>query len=200
MRSSRARAQRADPTTSAPLAAAPWSDPGTRGAIVWLTGLSGAGKSTIGGALLADQRARGRLACLLDGDELRAGLCGDLGYSEGARLENVRRVAHVARLVADLGAVVIVALISPARAARAEARRIAGPTPFLEVFVDAPLSVCERRDVKGLYRRARSGELAGLTGISAPYEAPLAPELTLASAVMSVDECVRRIVAALRPG
>lgn len=157
---------------------------GGPGATVWLTGLSGSGKSTVAVELERQLVAAGRAAYLLDGDNLRQGLNGDLGFSAADRDENVRRVAHVARLLADAGVVAIVPLISPYRAARDLARRLHGAAglPFLEVFVDTPLAECERRDPKGLYAKARAGELRGMTGIDDPYEPPLAPELVLTPA------------------
>jgi bifunctional enzyme CysN/CysC len=148
------------------------------GATVWLTGLSGSGKSTIAVELERQLIAGGRPAYLLDGDNIRHGLNGDLGFSAEDRHENVRRVAHVARLFADAGLVAIVPVISPYRAARQLARELhqAAGVPFFEVFVDTPLEVCEQRDPKGLYARARSGEISGMTGIDDPYEAPENPE------------------------
>lgn len=156
------------------------------GAIVWLTGLSGSGKTTLALALAARLRAAGRTVCVLDGDLLRQGLNRDLGFSPEDRHENIRRTAEVARLVAAAGAVAVVALISPYAADRAAARRIAAPLPFLEVHVHADLAVCEARDPKGLYRRARAGLLPGFTGIDAPYEAPEAPEVRVETASCSV--------------
>jgi len=157
---------------------------GGPGATVWLTGLSGSGKSTVAVELERQLVAAGRAAYLLDGDNLRHGLNGDLGFSAADRDENVRRVAHVARLLADAGVVAIVPLISPYREARDLARRLheAAGLPFVEVFVDTPLAECERRDPKGLYARARAGELQGMTGIDDPYEPPLSPELVLTPA------------------
>ncbi len=158
-----------------------WAAIGAAGATVWFTGLSGSGKSTV--AIEVERRllAAGRPCYLLDGDNLRHGLNGDLGFSAADRDENVRRVAEVARLFADAGVVALVPLISPYREARDRARfvhTIAG-LPFLEVFVDTPIELCERRDPKGLYAKARAGEITGFTGIDDPYEAPLAPELVL---------------------
>ncbi|MFV0257223.1 MAG: adenylyl-sulfate kinase [Acidimicrobiales bacterium] len=149
------------------------------GVTVWLTGLSGSGKSSVAVELEAALVRLGRAAYLLDGDNLRQGLNGDLGFSAADRDENVRRVAHVARLFADAGLVAIVPLISPYRAGRDLARRLhdAAGLGFVEVFVDTPLDECERRDPKGLYAKARRGELSGMTGIDAPYEPPLDPEL-----------------------
>lgn len=155
-----------------------------QGATVWLTGLSGSGKSTV--AVEVEHRlvAEGRPAYILDGDNLRHGLNADLGFSPADRTENIRRVGEVARLMADAGVVAIVPVISPYRADRDRARAIhdAAAVPFVEVFVDTPLEVCEARDPKGLYARARAGEVTGLTGIDAPYEAPEAPDLRLTPA------------------
>ena len=154
---------------------------GHRGATIWFTGLSGSGKSTVAAACERLLVADGRPAYLLDGDNLRHGLNGDLGFSAADRDENVRRVAEVARLFADAGVVALVPLISPYRAARARARALheAAGVSFLEVFVDTPLEVCEERDPKGLYAKARAGELTGMTGIDDPYEAPESPDLVL---------------------
>ncbi len=162
---------------------APGDRPG-RGATVWLTGLSGSGKSTVAVVLEQLLVGAGRPAYRLDGDNLRLGLNADLGFSAEDRDENVRRAGEVARLFADAGVVAIVPLISPYRRGRDHARRIhleAG-LPFLEVFVDTPLAVCEARDPKGLYARARAGEITGFTGIDDPYEAPVRAEITLTPA------------------
>ncbi len=148
---------------------------------MWFTGLSGSGKSTVAVATERLLLERGQAAYLLDGDNLRHGLCGDLGFTAEDRAENVRRASEVARLFADAGIVSLVPLISPYRDGRDRARRaheVAG-LPFVEVFVDTPIAECERRDPKGLYAKARAGELTGFTGIDDPYEAPLAPELVL---------------------
>lgn len=154
---------------------------GHTGATVWLTGLSGSGKSTIAVELERLLVVAGRPAYRLDGDDLRHGLNADLGFSGMDRVENVRRAAEVARLFAHAGIVAVVALISPYRAGRDDARRIhrASGLAFVEVFVDTPLAECERRDPKGLYVKARAGELAGFTGIDAPYETPVSPDLVL---------------------
>ncbi len=158
-----------------------WSTSGVRGATVWLTGLSGSGKSTIAG--LVEQRLvdAGVLTYTLDGDNLRHGLNGNLGFSADDRAENVRRVGEVARLFADAGVIALVPLISPYRAGREHARALhdAAGLTFLEVFVDTPLAECEARDPKGLYKQARAGEITGFTGIDDPYEAPSAPELVV---------------------
>jgi bifunctional enzyme CysN/CysC len=151
------------------------------GATIWLTGLSGSGKSTVAVALERLLIAEGRPAYRLDGDNLRLGLNADLGFSATDRDENVRRAGEVARLLADAGVVAIVPLISPYRAGRDRARAVhaAADLPFLEVFVDTPIELCEQRDPKGLYAKARAGEITGFTGIDDPYEAPAAPELVL---------------------
>lgn len=160
-----------------------WAASGAPGCTVWFTGLSGSGKSSV--AVEVERRlvAAGRPAYLLDGDNLRQGLNGDLGFSAEDRDENVRRVAHVARLFADAGVVALVPVISPYRDDRARVREVhaAAGLPFVEAFVDTPLAVCERRDPKGLYARARAGELTGMTGIDDPYEPPEQPELVLAT-------------------
>lgn len=154
-----------------------WAATG-RGATVWLTGLSGSGKSTIAVELERQLIDTGRPAYLLDGDNIRHGLNGDLGFSAADRDENVRRVAHVARLFCDAGVVAVVPLISPYRAARQLARDLhrAADLDFIEVHVDTPLEICEQRDPKGLYAKARAGEITGMTGIDDPYEAPEKPE------------------------
>jgi bifunctional enzyme CysN/CysC len=156
----------------------------SRGATVWLTGLSGSGKSTVA---MAAERAlvdAGRPAYVLDGDNLRHGLNADLGFSTEDRAENVRRVGHVARLLADAGVVALVPLISPYRADRDRVRALhaEADVPFLEVFVDTPIELCEQRDPKGLYAKARAGEITGFTGIDDPYEAPTTPEHVLTPA------------------
>jgi bifunctional enzyme CysN/CysC len=154
---------------------------GGAGMVVWFTGLSGSGKSTVAVEVEKHLVASGRAAYLLDGDNIRHGLTVDLGFSEADRNENVRRVGEVAALFADAGVVAVVPLVSPFRAARDLVRaRVAGAgLRFVEVFVDTPLEVCEARDPKGLYAKARAGELTGMTGIDDPYEAPERPELVL---------------------
>ena len=154
------------------------------GATVWFTGLSGSGKSTVAALVERSLVAVGRPAYLLDGDNLRHGLNGDLGFSAADRTENIRRVGEVARLFADAGVVALVPVISPYRADRSRVRAIHEDVglPFLEVFVDTPLSVCEERDPKGLYAKARAGEIRGFTGIDDPYEAPADPDLRLTPA------------------
>ncbi|WP_226092474.1 adenylyl-sulfate kinase [Dickeya oryzae] len=152
---------------------------GHRGVVVWFTGLSGSGKSTLAGALEQSLFARGVSTYLLDGDNVRHGLCRDLGFSDDDRRENIRRVGEVARLMVDAGLVVLTAFISPHRAERQMVRELLEQGQFLEVFVDTPLAICEARDPKGLYKKARAGELRNFTGIDAIYEAPEQPELHL---------------------
>ena len=158
-----------------------WAALGVRGATIWFTGLSGSGKSTVATAVERRLLEAGAPTYLLDGDNLRHGLNGDLGFRAEDRSENVRRVGEVARLFADAGVVALVPLISPYRADRDRARAAheAADLPFYEVFVDTPIEVCEARDPKGLYAKARAGELKGFTGIDDPYEAPIEPDLVL---------------------
>jgi len=158
-----------------------WAAVGLHGATVWFTGLSGSGKSTVAVAVEDRLLDLGRPTYLLDGDNLRHGLNGDLGFSAEDRHENVRRVGEVARLFADAGVVALVPLISPYRFDRDQARvaHDAAGLPFVEVFVDTPIEICEQRDPKGLYKKARAGEITGFTGIDDPYEAPAAAELVL---------------------
>ena len=174
-----------------------WGRTGLRGATLWFTGLSGSGKSTIAAATERRLLEVGVAAYLLDGDNLRHGLNAGLGFSEDDRAENVRRAAEVARLFADAGVVAIVSFISPFAAGRDHARRIHADIglDFHEIWVSTPLEECERRDPKGLYAKARAGEIPGFTGIDSPYEAPTAPELELRD--VSVDDAVERVVALL---
>jgi bifunctional enzyme CysN/CysC len=176
-----------------------WESLGNPGATIWFTGLPAAGKSTIAGAVEDHLVSAARPAFLLDGDNLRHGLNGDLGFDAQARRENVRRTAHVARILAESGTVALVSLVSPYAGDREEAAALhaAMDLPFIEVWVDAPLELCEQRDPKGLYARARAGELQGLTGIDAPYEAPKQPDLVLHSGRESVEEAVGRVMGTL---
>jgi adenylyl-sulfate kinase len=173
-----------------------WQSLGSVGATVWFTGLPGAGKSTIAGAVEERLLAAGQSAFLLDGDNLRHGLNGDLGFDERARSENVRRTAHVARLFAESGTIALVGLVSPYAADRraAAALHAAGGLDFIEVFVNTPLELCERRDTKGLYGRARAGELGDLTGVGAPYEEPVHPDLVLSASTESVHDEADRVL------
>ena len=170
---------------------------GHMGHIVWLTGLSGAGKSTLAIALERRLFDEGRQVCVLDGDIVRTGLCADLGFSAEDRTENIRRIGEVARLMGGAGMVVIVAFISPFRADRDRVRAGMPEGRFTEVFVNAPLEVCEQRDPKGLYAKARAGELTDFTGISSPYEEPLSPEVEVPTERLSVEESVERVLAVL---
>jgi bifunctional enzyme CysN/CysC len=176
-----------------------WESLGHAGATVWFTGLPAAGKSTIASAVECQLVGEGRPAFMLDGDNLRHGLNGDLGFGEEARTENVRRTAHVARLLAESGTIAIVGLVSPYARDREEAAslHVAVDLPFIEVFVDTPLALCEQRDPKGLYARARAGDLAGMTGIDAPYEPPANPDLVLHSGQESTEDAVAKVSATL---
>ena len=160
---------------------------------VWLTGLSGAGKTSIALALAQALKAQGRAVALLDGDQLRRGLNRDLGFTPQDRHENIRRTAEVARLMNDAGLIVIAAFISPYRADRAMAAQVIGAGQFIEIHVSTPVAVCEARDVKGLYAKARAGQIAQFTGVSAPYEAPLDAALTLDTQALALEESVERI-------
>lgn len=164
---------------------------------VWLTGLSGAGKSTLATALEARLMAAGHASAVLDGDNLRHGLCRDLGFSDADRSENIRRVAEISRLMNDAGLIVITAFISPFIADRRMAAQIIGENRFCEVHVAASLDVCEQRDPKGFYQRARRGEIREFTGISSPYEVPTAPALVLDSGKLTIEECAERLFASI---
>lgn len=161
---------------------------------IWLTGLSGSGKSTLAFALEHALFSLRRITYTLDGDNVRHGLCRDLGFSESDRSENIRRIAEVAHLMNDAGLIVITSFISPYREDRELARQIIGQERFLEIHVSTPLSTCEQRDPKGLYRKARAGELPNFTGISAPYEPPTAPALTLDTSITSLERCLEQLV------
>jgi bifunctional enzyme CysN/CysC len=176
-----------------------WSAVGQRGAIIWLTGLPASGKSTVAVALERALVESGRVAYLLDGDNVRHGLSDDLGFSAGDRAENIRRVGHLTRLFADAGVVAIASLVSPLRSDREIPRALsaAADLPFVEVHVATPLAECERRDPKGLYAKARAGELKGLTGIDTPYEAPENPDLVIDTTGADSDELVRQILGIL---
>lgn len=166
---------------------------GQRGCVVWFTGLSGSGKSTVSRVVEEQLTAAGRLVYVLDGDNVRHGLCADLGFSDADRTENIRRIGHVADLMADTGAIVLTAFISPFRADRQQVRDVVGDDDFLEVYVDAPLAVCESRDPKGLYKKARTGEIPEFTGISSPYEPPESPAVHLKTGDLSLDECAAAV-------
>ena len=169
------------------------------GVMVWFTGLSGSGKSTIAIALERELHQRGLLCRILDGDNIRTGINNNLGFSEADRIENIRRIAEVSKLFLDTGIITIAAFISPNNDMREMASRIIGADDFLEIYISTPLEECERRDVKGLYAKARRGEIKNFTGISAPFEAPKHPALTLDTSVLSVEECVKRLLELILP-
>ena len=162
--------------------------------ILWLTGLSGSGKSTIANAVESRLFEMGRLTYLLDGDNVRHGLNKDLGFGDQARVENIRRIGEVSKLFLDAGIIVITAFISPFQEDRDQVRDLVGEGEFIEVFIDAPLDVCETRDPKGLYKKARAGEIPHFTGIDSPYEAPKIAELHIKTDKMNIKECANKIV------
>jgi len=165
-----------------------------RSCIIWLTGLSGAGKSTLAQALDQYLFQHGMRSFVLDGDNVRHGLCGDLGFSNDDRVENIRRVGEVAKLFLDAGVVVIAAFISPFRQDRARVRALVGDQDFIEIYCRCPLDVCEERDVKGLYQKARSGSIPNFTGLTSPYEEPESPELVVDTSKQSIEQSVGEIV------
>jgi adenylylsulfate kinase len=167
---------------------------GQRGVTIWLTGLSGSGKSTIAIAAEHELTSRGRLAFVLDGDNIRHGLNQNLGFSPADRTENIRRIGEVSKLFTEAGVIVFTSFISPYRSDRDAVRVFMGTGDFVEVYVDASLDTCEQRDTKGLYKKARAGEIPEFTGISAPYEAPESPELVLDTNRQSVEESVDKLV------
>ena len=170
---------------------------GHAGKVLWFTGLSGSGKSTIANALEVTLHAQGRHTYVLDGDNIRLGLNKDLGFTDADRTENIRRIAEVAKLMLDAGLSVMTAFISPFRRDRAMARELIGESHFIEVYMSTPLASCERRDVKGLYKKARNGPLPNMTGIGSPYEAPLDPHLQLDGDQIGVDDSVAALLAML---
>jgi bifunctional enzyme CysN/CysC len=171
---------------------------GHQPAVLWFTGLSGAGKSTIANLVEKKLHAAGCHSYLLDGDNVRHGLNKDLGFTDADRVENIRRVAEVAKLMVDAGLIVLTAFISPFRAERALARSLLEDGEFIEIHVDTPLAVAEARDVKGLYKKARRGELKNFTGIDSPYEPPMAPELRLDTGALSADQAADAVLTLLR--
>lgn len=172
---------------------------GQRARVLWFTGLSGSGKSTLAVNLERQLIALGYFAQVLDGDNVRTGLNGDLGFSEADRHENIRRIAEVARLWRDGGVIAICSFVSPMHALRELARQIIGPEDFLEIYVSTPLAVCEQRDVKGLYQKARAGLLPDFTGVGAPYEPPEEPWLTIPTQAYSIEACLEQLLTALLP-
>ena len=167
--------------------------------LLWFTGLSGSGKSTIANAVEQRLNLMNRHTFLLDGDNVRHGLNKDLGFTEADRIENIRRVGEVAKLMTDAGLIVLTAFISPFRAERDMVRAMIDDCEFIEIFVDTPLDVAEQRDVKGLYKKARSGELKNFTGIDSPYEAPEAPEIRVNTVEMTVEEAADHIIQHILP-
>ena len=172
---------------------------GQRGLMVWFTGVSGVGKSTIAIALERELQKRGLLCRILDGDNIRSGINNNLGFSEEDRIENIRRIAEVGKLFVDTGIITIAAFISPNNALREMAANIIGKNDFMEIYVSTPLEECERRDVKGLYAKARRGEIKNFTGISAPFEAPVHPALSIDTSKLSVEESVAELLKLILP-
>jgi adenylylsulfate kinase len=167
---------------------------GHRGAVLWFTGLSGSGKSTLAHAVEEALHQHGYQTFVLDGDNVRHGLCADLGFSAKDRIENIRRVGEVTKLFMEAGVIVLTAFISPYRADRERVRDMVGQGDFVEIYCNASLEICENRDIKGLYKKARSGEIAEFTGISAPYEVPVNPDLTINTGFASLDFCVEQVI------
>lgn len=172
---------------------------GQHSLMVWFTGLSGSGKSTIAIALERELHQRGFLCRILDGDNIRSGINNNLGFSEVDRVENIRRIAEVSKLFVDTGIITIAAFISPSNDIREMAADIIGRDDFVEVYVSTPIEECERRDVKGLYAKARRGEIKNFTGISAPFESPEHPALTLDTSVLSLEESVHKLLELILP-
>lgn len=170
-----------------------------KGLMVWFTGLSGSGKSTIAIALERELHKRGLLCRILDGDNIRSGINNNLGFSAADRVENIRRIAEVGRLFVDTGIITLAAFISPNNDIRKMAASIIGEDDFMEVYVSTPIEECERRDVKGLYAKARRGEIANFTGISAPFEAPEHPALSLDTSVLTLEESVHQLLEKILP-
>lgn len=167
---------------------------GHRGAIVWFTGLSGAGKSTLAHEVEEYLHQQGCRTFVLDGDNVRHGLCGDLGFSEQDRIENIRRVGEMAKLFMEAGIIVLTAFISPYRADRDRVRGMVDQGDFIEIHCNSSIEVCEARDIKGLYKKARAGEIANFTGISSPYEAPNSPELVVETGRAELVVCVQQVI------
>ena len=167
---------------------------GHRGAIIWFTGLSGSGKSTLAHAVEEALYQRGCRTFVLDGDNVRHGLCGDLAFSAEDRQENIRRIGEVAKLFMEAGVIVLTAFISPYRADRERVRGMVEHGDFIEIYCDTPLEICELRDVKGMYKKARNGEIAEFTGISSPYEAPKNPELAVNTGALALHACVQQVI------
>lgn len=172
---------------------------GQSACVLWLTGLSGSGKTTLARHTERELSSQGFLSQVLDGDNIRTGINSNLGFGEKDRQENIRRIAEVTKLFVQCGVVMMNSFISPSREMRDMAREIIGPDDFFEVFVDASLEVCEERDVKGIYKKARAGKIPNFTGISAPYETPVNPDIHVETGGRSVEECVKQIVDFVMP-
>jgi adenylyl-sulfate kinase len=170
-----------------------------RARLIWFTGLSGSGKSTLAVQLEAQLFARGFKTYLLDGDNIRSGLNKDLSFTDEGRVENIRRIGEVSKLLLDAGVVVLSAFISPFKADREQVKAIVGASDYIEIFVDTPLEVCEQRDVKGLYKKARAGEVKNFTGIDSPYEKPESPDLVIKTEVLTVEQSVGRLLHVVLP-
>ncbi|MBB6458904.1 adenylyl-sulfate kinase [Flammeovirga kamogawensis] len=167
--------------------------------VLWFTGLSGSGKSTLANAVEAKLATAGKLTYTLDGDNVRFGLNKDLSFTIEDRTENIRRISEVATLISNAGPIVLTAFISPLMKDRQQARDSIGTDKFIEVYIDCPIEECEKRDVKGLYQKARKGLIREFTGISSPYEAPLHPEIVVNTATMSLEDCVEKVITYLSP-
>jgi adenylylsulfate kinase len=167
---------------------------GHRGAIIWFTGLSGSGKSTLAHATEEALHQKGCRTFVLDGDNVRHGLCGDLSFTQEDRIENIRRVGEVAKLFMEAGIIVLTAFISPYRTDRERVRSMVKEGEFIEIYCNTTIEICEGRDVKGLYKKARAGQIAEFTGITSPYEAPKTPELSLNTGIAELDECVQQVL------
>lgn len=171
---------------------------GHRGVIIWFTGLSGAGKSTLAHAVEESLHQGGYRTFVLDGDNVRHGLCSDLAFSTKDRQENIRRIGEMAKLFMEAGIIVLTAFISPYHADRERARAMVKQGDFLEIYCDTPIELCETRDIKGLYKKARAGQIAEFTGISSPYEAPQTPELTVNTGAAELQICVQQVIGEMR--
>jgi adenylylsulfate kinase len=170
-----------------------------RAKVIWFTGLSGSGKSTLAVQLEAQLHQAGHKTYLLDGDNIRTGLNKDLTFTDEGREENIRRIGEVCKLFLDAGVIILSAFISPFKADREQVKKIVGEENFIEVFVDAPLEVCEQRDVKGLYKKARAGEVKNFTGIDSPYEVPENPDVTILTHKLSIEESIEQLVSFIEP-
>jgi adenylylsulfate kinase len=170
-----------------------------RARVIWFTGLSGSGKSTLAVQLEAQLHQAGHKTYLLDGDNIRTGLNKDLTFTDEGREENIRRIGEVCKLFLDAGVIILSAFISPFRADREQVKKIVGEENYIEIFVDAPLEVCEQRDVKGLYKKARAGEVKNFTGIDSPYEVPENPDVTILTHKLSIEESIEQLVSFIEP-